>query len=175
MKKRSLKGVLIITYATIALVVAAVISGVAIYYIRSTTNMAYSDYENAMNHGYETEIKSQVQSSIAVIEYYYNRYKSGDLSEDQAKKEACEAVRKMRYRDDNSGYMWIDDTNYNLVMHPILAQNEGQNRYNLSDQNGVMIIQEIMKKADNGGGYNQFYFTKADGVTVALKIAYSQK
>ncbi len=175
MKKTSLKKFLIITYAAIALIVAAVVSGVAIYYIRSSTDMAYSNYEDAMNHGYNTEIKSEVQSSIAVIEHYYNRFKAGELTEEQAKTEAKEAVRKMRYRDDNSGYMWIDASDYSLVMHPILPQNEGQNRYTLQDQNGVMIIQEIMKTADNGGGYNQFYFTKSDGVTVALKVAYSQK
>lgn len=73
MKKRSLKKFLIITYASIALVVAAVISSVAIYYIRSSTDMAYTNYEDAMNQGYNTEIKSEVQSSIAVIEYFYNR------------------------------------------------------------------------------------------------------
>ena len=171
MRKSSLKKFLIITYAAIALIVAAVVSGVAIYYIRSSTDMAYSNYEDAMNQGYNTEIKSEVQSSIAVMEYYYNRFKAGELTEEQAKTEAKEAVRKMRYRDDNSGYMWIDASDYSLVMHPILPQN----RYTLQDQNGVMIIQEIMKTANNGGGYNQFYFTKADGVTVALKVAYSQK
>lgn len=152
MKKTSLKKMLIITYALIALIVAAVVSGVAIYYIRSSTDMAYSNYEDAMNQGYNTEIKSEVQSSIAVIEYYYNRFKAGELTEEQAKTEAKEAVRKMRYRDDNSGYMWIDASDYSLVMHPILPQNEGQNRYTLQDQNGVMIIQEIMKTANNGGG-----------------------
>ena len=98
MKKTSLKKMLIITYAAIALIVAAVVSGVAIYYIRSSTDMAYSNYEDAMNQGYNTEIKSEVQSSIAVIEYYYNRFKAGELTEEQAKTEAKEAVRKMRYR-----------------------------------------------------------------------------
>ena len=49
MKKTSLKKMLIITYALIALIVAAVVSGVAIYYIRSSTDMAYSNYEDAMN------------------------------------------------------------------------------------------------------------------------------
>lgn len=81
----------------------------------------------------------------------------------------------MRYREDGSGYMWIDDTDYNLVMHPILPDQEGNNRYDLTDQNGVKIIQNIMKSADAGGGYNEFYFTKADGVTVAPKISYSEK
>ena len=105
MKKTSLKKMLIITYALIALIVAAVVSGVAIYYIRSSTDMAYSNYEDAMNQGYNTEIKSEVQSSIAVIEYYYNRFKAGELTEEQAKTEAKEAVRKMRYRDDICGLM----------------------------------------------------------------------
>lgn len=45
MRKSSLKKFLIITYAAIALIVAAVVSGVAIYYIRSSTDMAYSNYE----------------------------------------------------------------------------------------------------------------------------------
>ena len=49
MKKTSLKKMLIITYALIALIVAAVVSGVAIYYIRSSNDMAYSNYEDAMN------------------------------------------------------------------------------------------------------------------------------
>ena len=49
MKKTSLKKMLIITYALIALIVAAVVSGVAIYYIRSSPDMAYSNYEDAMN------------------------------------------------------------------------------------------------------------------------------
>ena len=86
-KPTSLKKMLIITYAAIALIVAAVVSGVAIYYIRSSTDMAYSNYEDAMNQGYNTEIKSEVQSSIAVIEYYYNRFKAGELTEEQAKTE----------------------------------------------------------------------------------------
>lgn len=63
-----------------------------------------------------------------------------------------------------------------MIMHPILVENEGANRYTLEDQNGVMIIQEIMKVCQTAekGGFNQFYFTKADGVTVAPKIAYSE-
>lgn len=60
-------------------------------------------------------------------------------------------------------------------MHPILSEQEGTNRYDLTDQNGVKIIQNIMKSAEAGGGYNEFYFTKTDGKTVAPKIAYSEE
>ena len=112
---------------------------------------------------------------LAVLQAEYDKAASGEMSEEDAKKEAAEIVRAMRYRDDASGYFWIDDTDYTLVMHPILADQEGTNRYELEDQNGVMIIQEIMKvcQSSEGGGFNEFYFTKADGVTVAPKVAYS--
>lgn len=68
----------------------------------------------------------------------------------------------MRYRDDGSGYFWIDDTDYNLIMHPILTDQEGNNRYDLTDQNGVKIIQEIMKVStgSDGGGFNEFILRK---------------
>ena len=36
------------------------------------------------------------------------------------------------------------------------------------------LFQEIMKVAKEGG-YNEFYFTKSDGVTVAPKVAYSKE
>lgn len=89
----------------------------------------------------------------------------------QAKEDAKETIRVMRYRDDQSGYFWIDDTDYTLVMHPILSEQEGNNRYELEDQNGIMIIQEIMKVCQSAekGGYNEFYFTKAGGYRCTVK------
>jgi methyl-accepting chemotaxis protein len=142
--------------------------------LKKIEKTSVEDYETAMMEGYKTEIKSQVQASIAVLQHYYDECEAGTYTEDEAKNLAKETIRNMRYRDDGSGYMWIDDTDYILVMHPILPDNEGDNRYELQDQNGVMIIQNIMKTAKDGGGYNEFYFTKSDGVTVAPKLAYSQ-
>lgn len=176
MKSKSVKNSLTMMCLLIVLVSAVVLGGVSIVNISTMTAMANKNYENAMSDGYNAEIKSQVQSVITVLQAEYDKSQNGALSEDEAKKEAAELVRNMRYRDDESGYFWIDDTDYNLVMHPILTDQEGNNRYDLTDQNGVKIIQEIMKVSTSsaGGGFNEFYFTKADGVTVAPKVAYSQ-
>lgn len=130
-------------------------------------------YETTLE-SYKSEIKSEVQSAISIISTCYDSYKSGDMTEEEAKSKALTVIRGIRYGDDNSGYFWIDDTNYNLVMHPILPEQEGNNRKDLTDKNGVKIIQEIMKVAKTGG-YNEFYFTKSDGKTVAPKVAYSQE
>ena len=168
MKSKSVKNSLTLMCLMTVLVSVIVIGGISISNISTMTSTANKNYENARLDGYNTEIKSQVQSVIAILQAEYDKSQNGDLTEDEAKKEAAEIVRNMRYRDDESGYFWIDDTDYNLIMHPILTD--------LTDQNGVKIIQEIMKVStgSDGGGFNEFYFTKADGVTVAPKIAYSQ-
>ena len=114
-----------------------------------------------------------MQTALTICQDYYNKYKDGKLTEDEAKEQALSVLRAFRYGDKNDGYVWVDDTNYNLVMHPILPDQEGNNRKDLTDKNGVKIIQSIMKVADKGG-FNEFWFTKSDGTTVAPKVAYSK-
>ena len=178
MKKR--KGSLIfsimIMSAVIVILTAIIIGGNAVVSLGSMSKSSFSTYEEAMDEGYKTEIKSQVQSTISVMQAQYDLYQAGEKTEEEAKNDAKEIIRSMRYRDDQSGYFWIDDTDYILVMHPILVENEGNNRYDLEDPNGVMIVQSIVNvcQTPEKGGFNEFYFTKADGVTVAPKIAYSQ-
>ena len=163
-----------IVFSMVAITVI-VLGALGISFLKKSMNEDIATYEETMYDGYKMEIKSEIQAAISIVQSYYDYSQSGELSEEAAKQAAAESIRNMRYRDDGSGYMWIDDTDYNLVMHPILPEQEGNNRYDLTDQNGVKIIQNIMTSANAGGGYNEFYFTKADGVTVAPKLAYSEK
>lgn len=131
-------------------------------------------YDNTLE-SYKAEIKSEVQSAISLVDSYYEQYQNGELKENEAKTQALTALRNLRYGDDESGYFWVDGTDYSLIMHPILSDQEGTNRKDLEDKNGVKIIQKIMDTTKNGnGGYNEFYFTKSDGKTVAPKVAYSE-
>lgn len=177
-KKRhgSLRWTITILCLVIVVLTACAVGLNGIISIKQISAQCYNTYEKATNDGYELEIKSQVQCTMTVLQNEYDMVQAGTKTEEQAKKDASEIIRAMRYRDDQSGYFWIDDTDYTLIMHPILADQEGNNRKDLEDQNGVMIIQEIMKVCQSAdkGGFNQFYFTKADGKTVAPKLAYSQ-
>lgn len=172
---KSIATVLVLMIFAMIAATVIVLGALGISFLKKSMNQNLSTYEETMGQGYQLEIKSEIQAAIAIVQEFYDRSQAGELTEDEAKEMAKEVIRGMRYRDDDSGYMWIDDTDYNLVMHPILPEQEGNNRYDLTDQNGVKIIQNIMKSAEAGGGYNEFYFTKADGVTVAPKLAYSEK
>lgn len=175
-KKRSLRTIIMQLCFGVAVVTGVTIGGSSTISLSNLSRTTYETYETAMDDGYKTEIKSQVQSTMSVLESEYAKVQSGEKTEEQAKTDAKEIIRIMRYRDDGSGYFWIDDLDYILVMHPILAEQEGNCRLDLKDPDGIMIIQEIVKtcQTPEKGGFNQFSFTKSDGVTVAPKIAYSQ-
>ena len=145
-----------------------------IHYLRESMNETDDLYEQTMTDGYQMEIKSQVQGALSVVQSYYDRSQSGEMSEQEVQKLAADAVRAMRYRDDASGYIWIDGEDYTLVMHPILTDQEGTNRRDLTDQNGIKVTQSVVSAAQSGGEYLEFYFTKSDGKTVAPKIAYAE-
>lgn len=171
---KSMKTTVIITIFCLSAINSIVLGSMSSWYLKDAFQEQNKVYEETMYHGYYREIRSQVEACINVLEYYYEESQDGRLTQAEAKERAKEEIRIMRYREDESGYMWIDHTNYDLIMHPILPDQEGDNRRDLTDKNGVKIIQEIVTAAKAGGGYNEFYFTKADGVTVAPKIAYSE-
>ena len=125
--------------------------------------------------GYDDSVKFQIQNTISILKTFYEEEQNGTLSHEQAQKEAIKIIKNIRYGDDSSGYFWIDATDCTLIAHPILPQNEGQNRKNLKDKNGVTIIKKILSVVNENkeGGFSEFYFTKSDGITVAPKRTYS--
>lgn len=171
--RNSLNRKLTFIFSGIVLVACLLLLGTCSWIFRSVESTVKNIRYDDILSGYKTEVKAEVETALSIVQHYYGLSQSGKITEDQAKSDAEEALRDFRYGDDGSGYVWIDDTDYTLVMHPILPDQEGANRKGLEDKNGVMIIQEIMKVADKGG-YNEFMFTKSDGKTVAPKIAYSK-
>lgn len=173
--KKSLSLKLSSIFSVIVLVTCVILVSTCGWIFKSTESTIKDIRYDDILDGYKTEVKSQVQSGLTIVQYYYDQYKDGQMDEETAKAKALDTLRNFRYGDNGDGYIWVDSTDYTLVMHPILPDQEGSNRKELQDNNGVMIIQEIMKAAQQGGGFNEFIFTKADGKTQAPKIAYSQE
>ncbi len=109
---------------------------------------------------YDNMIKSEVQTALSVLQTYYDTYKEGKLTEEEAKEAAINTIKKLRYGKD--GYFWIDDTKGILIAHPILPEQEGQDRSSLKDQNGVELIKEVLEAAleNKNSGYTDFMWEK---------------
>lgn len=172
---KSVKTLLILVNIVIVTVAVSVIGLTARDRMKNQIQISLETYKSTLYNGHDDVVKYQVQNVISLLQGIYERQLSGEWTEEEAKEEAIACVKSLRYEEDKSGYFWIDDSNYVLIAHPILSEQEGNNRYELEDQNGVKIIQSIMQTVQNSekGGFNEFYYTKADGVTVAPKRSYS--
>jgi len=51
--------------------------------------------------------RNLVETSIGIVQYYYNLYKSGKMTEDEAKEMAKLTLKNLRYG--NGDYFWIND------------------------------------------------------------------
>ncbi|WP_020407891.1 methyl-accepting chemotaxis protein [Hahella ganghwensis] len=114
--------------------------------------MARLNTADTLMAGKQHTTRSVVDTSIGVIEYYYSKSQDGSLTESEAKKQALEAVRKIRY--DGQEYLWINDYQHVMLMHPIKPQLEGKNLFSLKDPNGVQLFRDfvaVVKK--DGAGY----------------------
>ena len=126
---------------------------------------------------YDKMIKNEVETATSVLNTYYGLYKEGKLSEKEAQEEAKTAIKDLRYNKD--GYFWIDDTNGILVAHPMQPEQEGKNRINIKDPNGVELIKKIISAAkDNkNSGYTDFMWPKPQDTgtnKLTSKRAYSK-
>jgi len=95
---------------------------------------------------YDRSIKNIVDVAISIITHYHGLEQSGVLTREEAQATAKNVLRDIRYNGE-VGYLWIDDENYSLLVHPLFPKNEGQNRYELEDPSGFKLIQSIVGNA----------------------------
>ena len=107
----------------------------------------------------EDQLRNQTLSAISVIDEVHKRQLAGELTEEQAKKQAADIVREMRYEGDG-GYFWVDT--YEGVNVVLLGRpTEGKSRIDSVDPSGRYFIKEMIENGrKSGGGFTDLEFAK---------------
>ena len=149
---------------------------VGAYFIVSTVRDNHAQlaaYRTDLEESVGNQLKGETEVAYGILEEYYKKQQAGELTEDQAKKEAADRVRDLRYGD-GKGYFWIDTVDGNNVVLLGRKDVEGTNRYNAKDPNGFPYIQEINKAAQQeGGGFTRWEFPKPGETESLPKYGYS--
>ena len=151
----------------LALIVASIVISVGIgaFNILSIVRTAKTNsdlYKTTLNANYDQNIRFVTQQAISTLDNIYQLQQQGILTEAQAKKEAASSMTKLRYGDDGNGYYWGDTTAGICVFHGTNPKAPGTDRNNTVDSKGFLMIKEILKVGQNGGGYVNYWFPKAD-------------
>jgi methyl-accepting chemotaxis protein len=143
-----------------------------IFYV--SLNRAYQNWIDSSYQSFDTNIKTVVESLVSELEANYKRYENGEITEQEARKNAESIVRDTRYND-GTGYFWADTSTGLCAIH-MNPDYEGKERYNEQDLAGDYYIRNLIGNGSKpGGGYTNYYFTKLGQDGIFSKRAYTLK
>lgn len=168
----SLKGRMLILVIGIAVLTTICVSAAFIMNLKAESERQVASVRQTMTADVERELKIETETAISIIKQVYDRQQKGELTEEQAKKQAADMVRNLRY-DDGKGYFWIDT--YEGVNVVLLGRDtEGKSRINLTDPSGKQFIKEMIENGrKEGGGYTDLMFAKPNETTPLPKRNYT--
>ncbi len=113
----------------------------------------------------------------SIVEEYYVREQSGELTREDAQQRAANRVRAMRYGATGKDYFWINDMTPTLIAHPYRQDLEGVDLSDYEDSNGVKMFQEFIDAVQQSeGDYVEYLWQYQDDATRILpKYSYVKK
>ncbi len=107
----------------------------------------------------QLKTKHLVEASHSILKTYHELYKSGSMSEAEAKEQALNDIRGIRYG--NNDYFFILDHQPALLMHPIKPQLQGKNLGESADPNGKLLFREMINIVNKEGeGFVDYLWPK---------------
>lgn len=148
------------------------IAGFNMYSTIKTNASQAQAYENRLREDIMSELKNETQEAMSICQVMYDRSQAGTMSLEEAKLEAANIIRELKYND-GSGYFWVDTSEgINVVL--LGRDTEGQSRWDSVDPNGTYFIQEMIKNGmQSGGGYTNLMFAKPNETEPLPKINYT--
>ena len=119
------------------------------------------------------KVEQLVDVAYGSVALQYNKWQEGLISEHEAKENAKEVIRSMRY--DGGNYIWINDTKSVMLAHSAIPELEGQDLSSLRDVNGVYIVKGLVDiSLAKGRGYVDYCWPKAGSDKPVKKISYTK-
>ena len=168
---RQIKYKLILVMVSICAFMALVLGSYNIWSVVNNKNVAIKEYRQVLQQQFDRNIRLETETAVSMVNIIYKQQQQSLLTEEQAKLQAANLLRNLRF--DKDSYFWADTTDgVNVVL---LGRNtEGKSRINDKDANGTAFIQEIVKNGmGDGGGFSDYWFPKPNEQQATPKRAYS--
>ena len=92
-----------------------------------------------------------VRAAYSIMANLDEQVAKGELSQDEAQELAKNTIGKMRFGVDNSGYLWINDLQPRMIMHPFKPALNGTDLSGLRDPGGKLLFVEMTKVCNESG------------------------
>ena len=120
----------------------------------------------------QVRLRNLVEAAYATTDYYYQQTQNGEMTEEDARSRAMNLIEQVRYGD--NGYLWINDMQPMMIMHPFAKQLVGQDISDYQDPNGKRLFVEFVDVVRReGDGFVNYVWQKGDDSRVlSPKLSY---
>ena len=116
-------------------------------------------------------IKNVVDVVYAMFAEYETMIQKGDISKEDAQKKIIERVKGIRYK--GNEYLWINDFQPLMIVHPIKPELDGKDVSDLADPHGKKLIVEAVKVCkENGEGFVEYMWPKPGFTQPVPKVSF---
>lgn len=153
----------------IPLIIAIVV--ISLSTVKQTNDLAEiqaKNFEQELISLKEKELKNYLELAFSA---FMNLYENQILEKTYAQKEVYYILKNMEFGKD--GYFFIYNYDGVNIAHPRKPELEGQNLFNLKDENNNFMIQDLITQAKAGGGFTRYLWDKPSGGKSIEKMGYS--
>ena len=120
----------------------------------------------------QSELRVVTEAALAIVNQFYERAKSGAMSEKDAQAMALDALQAIRFRGD--GYYTIFSTDGVNLMHPIRKDLVGKQMMELKDPAGkTFFVRDLVAASAKGGGFVDYMWIKPGEKEPSAKLGLS--
>lgn len=116
----------------------------------------------------QKELENYASLALTAIDHEYS---DNQITERQAKKAVLQILSNLNYG--NDGYFFAYDRSGTSLVNAPTPDLIGTNLWYIKDSDGKFIIQDLMKKAVDGGGFYTYRWNKPSTRTETLKMSYA--
>jgi methyl-accepting chemotaxis protein len=128
-------------------------------------------YKRSIEAQKREQIRGLVELAYTVMSEQHAMETAGKISLQDAQAKAINTIRGMRYG--NGGYLWINDFQATMVLHPAHPELEGRDLSNYKDPTGKRIFVEFADVAKNhGNGFVAYFWPKPGESAPVRKISF---
>ena len=147
------------------------IAAICITALLLNASLTLNNYRQTMLDDRYTKTRHVVETATSTVEFFHTLYRTGELSEAEAKQRALSALKSMRHEEND--YFWINDMGPTMVMHPFKPELDGQDLSAFKDPNGKHLFVEmadVVRK--QGAGFVDYLWPKPGFNEPVPKISY---
>jgi signal transduction histidine kinase len=130
--------------------------------------------EKNMMTGKRQGLQQLTQSAWSTLNLFHSKAQKGLISHEQARRQAIQHLRQLRYGPEREDYFWINDMTPRMIMHPYRLDLEGKDMSGFTDPAGKQLFVEMVDivKSKDAGFVDYLWQWKGDLNKIVPKVSY---